>query len=46
MSINNLPDDAISINNLSKKFKNPDGKGFFYALDNVSLSIPRGITGN
>ena len=38
MSINNLPDDAISIHNLSKKFKNPDGKGFFYALDNVSLS--------
>ena len=42
MSINNLPDDAISIHNLSKKFKNPDGKGFFYALDDVSLSIPRG----
>ena len=42
MSINNLPDDAISIKNLSKKFKNPDGKGFFYALDNISLSIPRG----
>ena len=36
MSINNLPDDAISIKNLSKKFKNPDRKGFFYALDNVS----------
>ena len=42
MSISNLPDDAISIKNLSKKFKNPDGKGFFYALDDVSLSIPRG----
>ena len=42
MSINNLPDDAISIQNLSKKFKNPNGKGFFYALDDITLSIPRG----
>ncbi len=42
MSINNLPDHAISIQNLSKKFKNPSGKGFFYALDDITLSIPRG----
>ena len=42
MSTNNLPKNAISINNLSKKFKNPDGKGDFFALDSISLDIPRG----
>jgi len=42
MPIENLPENAISIKDLKKEYKNPDGKGTFLALDTISLTIPRG----
>ena len=42
MTEKKLPDNAIDIKNLSKQYKSPDGKSSFFALDSVSLNIPRG----
>ncbi len=42
MTEKKLPVNAIDIEDLSKKYKSPDGKSLFFALDSVSLNIPRG----
>ena len=42
MTEKKLPVNAIDIEDLSKKYKSPDGKSSFFALDSVSLNIPRG----
>ena len=42
MSAENLPENAINIKDLTKEYKNPDGKGTFLALDSISVTIPRG----
>ena len=42
MTEKKLPVNAIDIKDLSKQYKSPDGKSSFFALDSVSLNIPRG----
>lgn len=42
MTEKKLPVNAIDIKELSKQYKSPDGKSLFFALDSVSLNIPRG----